>query len=265
MPSPFPGMDPYLENPELWPDVHQKLISEMQTALNPALRPRYVARAEMRVYIADEDDPARDAWRVRDVRIERTAKSNRQKKEAKRPQALAIAEPMNIPFLVEDEIEEAFLEIRHLESRTTVAVIELLSPSNKIRGSAGRESFLTKRRQIRASKVHWVEIDLLRAGKPSLDRLAVAACDYRIAVSRGENWRRARFWPVNVRQPLPIIGIPLRGKDPDVALDLGAVLRAAYDHAAYDLSIDYRRDPVPPLSREDAPWVAKLLRQQGLR
>jgi hypothetical protein len=257
-------MDPYLENPELWPDVYQKLISEIQTALTPLLRPRYAARAELRVYVLDEDDPGRDAWSVPDVRIERSTK-RKGAKTTKRAEALGITEPLTIPFLVEDEIEEAFLEIRHVESKTTVAVIEVLSPSNKIRGSAGRESFLAKRRQILASKVHWVEIDLLRAGTPSLDRLAIASSDYRIVVSRGENWRRARFWPVSVRQKLPVIGIPLGGKDPDVPLDLGAVLSTSYDNAGYDISTDYRRDPVPPLSREDAAWAAKLLREQGLR
>jgi hypothetical protein len=257
-------MDLYLENPELWPDVHHTLISEIRNALNPALRPRYVARVELRVYVSNEDDPARDAWRVPDVRVERTAK-RKGTKTAKRAEGLAIDEPLNIPFLVEDEIEEAFLEIRHVELKTTVTVIEVLSPSNKIRGSAGRESFLAKRRQILASQVHWVEIDLLRAGMPSLDRLAVAASDYRIVVSRGEDWRRARFWPVSVRQALPVIGVPLRGKDPDVLLDLNAVLRTAYEKAEYDATIDYRRDPVPPLSREDAAWAAKLLREHGMR
>jgi hypothetical protein len=93
----------------------------------------------------------------------------------------------------------------------------------------------------------------------------VAARDYRIVVSRGEDWRRARFWPVSVQQKLPIIGIPLRGKDPDAPLDLNAVLRTSYDKAEYDATIDYRRDPVPPLAREDAAWSAKLLREHGLR
>jgi hypothetical protein len=264
MPSPFPGMDPYLEDPELWPDVHHTLISEIRNALNPALRPRYVARVELRVYVLGEDDPGRDAWRVPDVRIERTAK-RKGTKSTKRAAALGIAEPMTIPFLVEEEIEEAFLEIRDVESKSTVTVIEVLSPSNKIRSSAGRESFLAKRRQILASKVHWVEIDLLRAGMPSLDRLAVAASDYRIAVSRGDDWRRARFWPVSVRQQLPVIGVPLRGKDHDAPLELNTVLRTAYDKAEYDATINYRRDPVPPLSREDAAWAAKLLREHGLR
>lgn len=262
MPSPFPGMDPFLETPRLLYDVHHTLISEIQTALNAALAHRYVARVQMRAYVSGEDDPARDAWRISDVRVNRTAKR-------KRPKAVkrtaGIAEPMNIPFSVEDEIEEAFLEIRHVESKAAVTVIEVLNPSNKIQGSASRKSFLDKRRQILASGVHWVEIDLLRAGIPSLDRLAVVSSDYRIVVSRGEDLRRATFWPVSVRQKLPIVAIPLRGKDTDVPLDLGAVLRAAYDHAGYDLSIDYRNDPAPPLSRENAAWAAKLLREQGLR
>ena len=264
MPSPFPGMNPYLETSRLWPDLHHGLISQIQGTLNLVLRPRYVARVEMRVYVSDEDDPGgQQTLRVPDVRIEKTAK--RKGVKLLRPEPIAITEPLSIPFLIDDEIEETFLSIRHRESKAVVAVLEVLNPSNKIRGSAGRKSFLEKRREIIGSEVHWIEIDLLREGAPSLARLARTACDYRIVVSRSEDWRRARFWPVSVRQALPVIGIPLRGKDADVPLDLGAVLRAGYDNAGYDLSIDYRRDPVPPLDRADAVWAAKLLREHGLR
>jgi hypothetical protein len=265
MPSPFPGMDPYLETPKLWPDVHHGLINKIQGTLNPLLRPRYVARVELRVYISDEDDPGRETPRIPDVRIEKSTKRKGVKTAEKRSDAVAIAEPLTIPFLIEEEIEEAYLEIRHRESKAVVAVIEVLSPSNKVRGSAGQKSFREKRRKILASEIHWVEIDLLRAGEASLTRLARTACDYRIVVSRHQECRRAQFWPVSVRQALPAIGIPLRGKDADVPLDLNAVLAAAYENAAYDLSIDYRREPEPPLPREDAAWAAKLLREQGLR
>lgn len=263
MSSPFPGMDPYLENPELWPDVHHELISQIRTALNPALLPRYVARVEMRVYVSDQDDPGRE-YRVPDVRIEQTPHRKGAKK-AKQSEAIAVAEPLTIPFLTEEEIEEARLEIRQRESNALVTVIEVLSPSNKIRGSAGRRNFLDKRREVLASNIHWIEIDLLRAGEPSTQRLARADCDYRIVVARCEECRYGKFWPVSIRQPLPVIAVPLRGKDADVLLDLNVVLRAAYDNAAYAVSIDYRRDPVPPLSREDAAWAAKLLRTHGLR
>ncbi len=167
--------------------------------------------------------------------------------------------------LTDEEIEEARLEIRHVESKALVTVIEILSPANKIRGSAGRRSFLNKRREILVSEVHWIEIDLLRAGTPTLARLERADCDYRIVVARCEQCTYGKFWPVSVRQGLPVIGIPLRGKDPDVPLDLNAVLRTAYDRAQYNATIDYRRDPAPPLVREDAAWAAKLLREHGLR
>jgi len=263
MPSPFPGMDPYLENPELWPDVHAELIGQIRAALNPTLLPRYVARIELRVYISDQDDPGRD-FRVPDVRIEKTPRRKGAKKVQK-PEAAAVVEPLTIPFLTDEEVEEARLEIRHVESKALVTVIEILSPANKIRGSAGRRSFLEKRREILATEVHWVEIDLLRAGTPTLARLARADCHYRIVVARCDQCTYGKFWPVSMRQKLPTIGIPLRGKDPDVPLDLNAVLRTAYDNAAYDATIDYRRDPVPPLSREDAAWAAKLLREHGLR
>ena len=59
MPSPFPGMDPYLEEPGLWPDVHHNLITFAARFLTQQLRPKYYARVEERVYISDENDPGR--------------------------------------------------------------------------------------------------------------------------------------------------------------------------------------------------------------
>jgi hypothetical protein len=144
-------------------------------------------------------------------------------------------------------------------------VIEVLSPANKIRGARGRASFMQKREETLASDVHWVEIDLLRVGVPSVTRPPLIPSDYRILVSRATERTKAHYWPVSARQPLPTIGIPLRDPDPDVTLDLGAVLSAAYDNGAYDLSIDYRKKPEPPLGRDHAAWADRLLRDCGLR
>jgi hypothetical protein len=256
-------MDPYLESPDLWPDVHHRLISEIQGTLNSQLRPRYVARVELRVYISDDDDPGREAI-IPDLRVEAGPKRKGARKP-KRPLAVAVAEPIIIPLLIDDEIEEARLEIRHRASNALVTIIEVMSPTNKIRGSRGRVSFMEKRRDTLASEVHWVEIDLLRAGDPSLTRPAFRPCDYRILVSRAGERARAKYWPVSVRQALPTIGIPLRGQDPDAPLDLNAVLGAAYDHGAYDLSVDYGGEPEPPLDAGDVAWADALLRERGLR
>lgn len=258
MPSPFPGMDPYLEAPWIWPDVHHGLISQSQTVLNAQLRPRYVARVELRVYISDDDDPGRQLF-VPDLRVERSPKRKGISK-SKGESTLAITEPLIVPTLVDEEIEEAFLKIIHVETKELVTLIEVLSPSNKVRGSKGRASFMGKRHEIMNSEVNWVELDLLRAGVPSVTDPPLRPSDYRILVSRADQRTRTRYWPVSVRQPLPVISVPLRGKDPEVPLDLGTVFRAAYDCAAYDVSIDYRKDPDPPLEAADAKWARELLR-----
>ena len=98
-----------------------------------------------------------------------------------------------------------------------------------------------------------------------MTRPPLVPSDYRILVSRATDRFHARYWPLRLRNPLPEFGIPLRGKDPDVPLDLGAALRSAYDAGAYDLSIDYRKEPRPPLEPEDAAWADGLLRKRRLR
>ncbi len=122
---------------------------------------------------------------------------------------------------------------------------------------------MTKRHEIMNSEVHWVEIDLLRTGVPSVTDPPLPPSDYRILVSRADQRMRTRFYPNSVRQPLPVIKIPLRGKDPEASLDLGAVFRTVYDRAAYDASVDYRKPPRPPLKGDDARWARELLRRQG--
>jgi hypothetical protein len=251
-------MDPYLESPAIWPDVHHGLISEIQATLNPHLRPRYVARVELRVYISDDDDPGRAAL-VPDLRVETGPKRKGAKKPKAAP-ALAITEPLIVPTLMDEEIEEAFLKIIHVESEALVTLIEVLSPTNKIRGSRGRASFMAKRHEIMNTEVHWVEIDLLRAGVPSVTDPPLRPSDYRVLISRGDQRTRTRYWPIGVRQALPVISIPLRGKDPEVPLDLGAVFRSVYDRAAYEVSVDYRKDPQPPLEGDDAKWARELIR-----
>jgi hypothetical protein len=255
MPSPFPGMDPYLESPHIWPDVHHELISRIQAQLNRDLRPRYVARIQVRQYISDDDDPGREAI-IPELPIERAKKSKQT--------TGAVMEPEIIPYLIDDEIKEARLEIRHQDSDALVAIIEVLSPTNKIHGSKGRESFMEKRRNTLESSVHWIEIDLLRAGIPSVTRPPLKPSDYRILMYRAKE-RRGRCWRFSVRQPLPTIGIPLHGKDPEIPLDLGKVFREAYEHGAYDLSIDYRREPATAFSKADKAWAHQLLREYGVR
>lgn len=262
MPSPFPGMDPYIEAPGLWPDVHHEFISKIRAALNPYVLPNYVVRVETRIFISHDEDPGRKSF-VPDVTVEKSIRS-KVGKRTKSASALQIDEPIMLPVVVDETIEEAFLEIRERKTNTLVTVIEVISPANKIPGSAGRKSYMKKRKSLLSSKVHMVEIDLLRAGEPPIVPL-IEPADYRIFLSRGDDRQRTRCWPVRLRNRLPVIGIPLKGSDPDVPLDLGALLTAVYDSGAYYTTIDYSKPPLPPLSPSDARWANKLLRDKGLR
>src|SRR5271157_698533 len=234
MPSPFPGMDPYLEYPGIWPDVHHNLISDTQGLLGAQLRPKYIVRVEERTYIADESDAA-------------------------------FKPELRIPDVEEEEIHEAFLKIVDRESRDVVAVIEILSPTNKLPGTRGRESFEQKRREVMYSPSHWVEIDLLRGSRLVAVPGRVGPHEYLIHVSKKGLRPRGLLYPIRLMQRLPVIPIPLKPGDPDAHLDLQSVLNAAYDRAGYDLEIDYRGEPRPPLDGELAAWADQLLRSKGLR
>jgi hypothetical protein len=262
MPSPFPGMDPYLEESELWGDVHHELISQIRRSLNPRLAPKYLVRVELRIYVEDEEDPGHRE-RIPDIRVEKgKGRSNGRGRVAS--DFHEVPEPI-VAEMPREEIEEAYLAIKDRETGALVTVIEVLSPSNKVDRSAGRESFLRKRAEVFSSDAHWVEIDLLRKGKRVPSSPVFVPSDYRLLVSRSDHRPKVKYWPGSVRQRLPAIGIPLRGRDPDVSLDLGSVLSAAYDTAYYDQSVDYSTSPVPPLSPSDAKWANALLREKGLR
>jgi Protein of unknown function (DUF4058) len=260
MQSPFPGMDPYLESPGLWPDVHLEMISKIRSALNPRILPKYIVQVETRVYVSQEDHVDRRAF-VPDITVEKPRRS-----KAARVQTTALAvidEPLIVPY-VNPIIEEAYLVIMERKTHLLVTAIEVLSPANKIKRSEGRKSYMDKRSEFLAGDVHIVEIDLLRTGDPPID-LVFTPTDYRVFVSRAEERTRQRYWPIKLRDPLPTIGIPLKGDDPDVPLDLGELLNIVYDSGAYNHLIDYRKPCNPPLKPADARWANKILKGAKLR
>ena len=202
MPSPFPGMDPYLEAPELWPDVHHGLISEIQAALNLALKPHYVSRVEERVYISDENDPGRAAI-IPDVHVQ--IASTRPGYDAANPAGdggLAVAMPVTATTMIEEEIREARVVVVDAVGKQVVTVIEVLSPTNKIVGSRGRASYEAKRLDVMQSPAHLVEIDLLRDGMPIYTGERLPPHDYLVVSARGCH--------LDVGRRLVGFGLPLR-------------------------------------------------------
>jgi hypothetical protein len=256
-------MDPYLENPSLWPDVHHELISETRALLGATLRPKYYVRVEQRVYISDENDSGRLVM-IPDIRI---AVPPAREGPAFLPggtSVVEVAEPIEGITLIEEEIRDSYIEIIDRVDRSVVTVIEILSPTNKMPGSKGRESYEWKREGVMRSPTHLVEIDLLRRGLPIPVYGGIPEHEYLVHVSRANKRPGATLWPIRLSQRLPAIRIPLKDEDENVALDLQAVLTAAYDRAGYDLEIDYGREPVPPLEGGWQGWAHGLLKAKGL-
>ena len=153
-----------------------------------------------------------------------------------------------------DEVAESYLEIRAVDSGQVVTALELLSPANKLH-ARGREQYLEKRTLVLATWTNLVEIDLLRAGEPMPVRGKAPPGDYRVLISRRWQRPRAQLYCFGLRQRIPEFTVPVMQDEPEPALDLGAVVHAAYDRARYDLELDYSQPPDPPLAEADAAWA----------
>lgn len=254
MPSPFPGMDPYLEDPRLWPDVHHELLSVVRERLSEALRPVYFVQVEERVYLTDWDDPGIRVY-IPDVQVTPT-------EHPRRPDSgstAVIDEPIVITNVQPAEVRESYLEVQDARSREVITVIEVLSPSNKIPGSAGRRSYLDKRDALIATKTQFVEIDLLRDGERMPWVGPFPRTEYVVQASNTAGEVRGKIWPMRLASRLKTIGIPLKSGEPDAPLNLQAVLDTVYARAGYDLVIDYTQPPDPPLTPEQAAWAQSVL------
>lgn len=263
MPGPFPGMDPYLERPDLWPDVHQSLITYIRDTLQPQLRPRYHARIGERLYVIP---PQRSVYP--DVTV--TQRQPVSIPAMSGGTAVLVADTPLVIIAPADPIREPFIELIDLaQGGQVVTVIEILSPANKTVGE-GHDVYQRKQAEVLASDTHLVEVDLLRQGMhtvavPLPYLTPFRPWHYVVCVSRAGHRDRFEVYLRTIRQRLPRIAIPLRPPDPDVVLDLQAVFDRCYDHGAYADLIDYRAHPDIALPADETAWVDEYLRQQGLR
>jgi hypothetical protein len=266
VPTPFPGMDPYLEHPVFWPDVHNSLIAEIRNDLAPKLLPRYYIALEERVYLAERQEPTFISRP--DVSVLGSASSTPIQTKAIAPAAngLATVEPVLVEVPLLEEIHETFLEVREAKRHVVITVIELLSPVNK-RPGLGRNQYEEKRLQVLSSHTHLVEIDLLRLGSTMTISSALQAIHshYRILISRWQQRPQAVLLPFTVRQPIPSFYLPLPPQDEEPVVDLTALLHTLIERVGYQVRIDYALDPVPPFQGDDALWIDTRLRAAGFR
>jgi hypothetical protein len=210
MPSPFPGIDPFLEDQHYWEEFHSKFMNWTQDTLAERVPDAYEVRIEERVSLTYE------------------------------------------------EVIEHRIEIRRRPDRFLVAVIELLSPSNK--EPPGDRLYSRKRLELIHQAVHLVELDLLIGGKRLAMEDELPTGQYYALVSRAEQRPRSDVYAWSIRDPLPTIPIPLLAPDPDVPLDLAAIFATVFQRGRYDRSIHYSAPLGLALSPEDRAWAEERAR-----
>lgn len=255
MASPFPGMDPYLEDPAFWRDFHQTFIGCWREAIAAELPETYDARLDETVNLVRMEDAIKTVYP--DVALSHKAGGAKIKS---RGGGTLLLEPISIPHEYLDEERQGRIEILHRPDRTLVAVLELLSPTNK--NGDGFEEYRAKRRALLRQKIHLVELDLLLGGaRPTLSA-PLPAGDYFFYVSRVENRPDCEVTAWRLRDPLPTMPIPLKAPDQDVYVDLAAIFRTTYERGRYARSLAYGKKPVAPLSKADARWAAALAKKK---
>jgi len=262
MHSPFPGMDPFIEQPEIWTDFHGNLAAAIQSRLNDVLQPQYYAGLSSYItYEVIDIHLAHPAGR-RGVRPDMDVWKSIAESAAPGATAATFSPATvrtTVPFDV--PLELFSVEVRAAGDRQLVTAIEILSPVNKSPGHPAHDDYLRKRRDLLHATVHLVEIDLLRAGRRPPLTPPVPPAPYYVMLSRAEARPTVEVWPIQLADALPVLPVPLLAPDPDVPLDLGAAVRSVYRHGRYGMRIDYNEPPPPPLDRKTAAWIESRLRE----
>jgi len=246
MQCPFPGMDPYLEDPSIWPDFHAALINAIRESILDRLPAGYDARIDERVRLVIPEGPART--RYPDVGI--TRRSDAEFATTSTATA-AVLEPVELSEF--ESVRTYYIRVVHGPERDLVTTIDLLSPANKTRG--GLSEHEEKRVELIHAGVNVVELKLLIGGERPALQSNWPAGEYYALVVRGGRKPQAGVIAWSLRSPLPTVPIPLRPPDPDVLLDLAAAFQLAYERGRYPRRLNYIGPPAAPLIDEDRAWA----------
>jgi hypothetical protein len=269
MKSPFPGMDPYIEACGLWEGFHGHLIEEIYRAVAPMLPRGYTIDTAVRSYVVLMEQEGKEPYLPKpDLAITEPAPARKPRKKG----GVAVAEPPetaeSVPMqaFIAEKFEETFVEIyAELEERVLVTCIEVLSPSNKRKGTEGWKEYERKRQAMLLGRANFIELDLLRGGHKMPMLTPWPDCPYTLLVCRAFDAPYCRVWKGHFQRRLPVIPVPLLYPEPDLSLDLQPLLESIYALGRYDERIDCTRPLTPALPDDQAAWVRDLLKDHSPR
>jgi hypothetical protein len=256
--SPFPGMDPYLEG-EMWSEFHDRLANQISAQLMPLLQPKYVALLS-KYYAIDQSGlgivgaPSKPGL-YPDVHITRVKEAVVEYEAVTAPAIELISPvPQKVPILN--------VEIRDVAERRLVTAIEILSPANK--HGKGFQKYIKKRTKLLRTSTHLLELDLLRTGERiPLIGGELPPAPYYVFLSRFTRRPHTEVWPIQLRDKLPTVPVPLLPPDPDVPLALQTAIESCFELVGYQRLLDYDQPPpLPSLSQEDSEWMEAMVKAE---
>ncbi|OQY45702.1 MAG: hypothetical protein B6242_09690 [Anaerolineaceae bacterium 4572_78] len=257
MKTPFPGMDPYLEQKGIWNEIHMDLIADVRRNLVAKVGPNYYVKIEQLNFLSLS-----------------SSNGNAADETVGKPDVFVISQPKNLPITsggtavmtktkpmvailsIPKSHIHRYLTVRWAGNHEVITVIEIISPANKV--GHGRKQYLEKRHNVLSSMTNLVEIDLLRKGKP-LPMQVTKENHYRILVSRADDRPQTDVYLFSVRQSIPDIPIPLYPEDPEPILSLNEILHDIYVKGYYHRQINYGKPPIPRLLKKDAVWAESMI------
>jgi hypothetical protein len=260
-------MDPYLEARGLWEGFHGHLVESIYRAIAPVLPRGYTADTAVRSYVVLMGPEGKGEHLAKpDVAVTESASRKRSRKQKGGTTLTSPAqadESVRMQAFVAEKFKETFVEIYHEgEERVLVTCIEVLSPSNKRRNTAGWQEYERKRQALLLGRANFLEIDLLRGGQKMPMLTPWPKGPYTLLVCRAEDAPYCRVWPAHFQRRLPVIPVPLLDPDPDLTLDLQPLIDDIYSFGRYDERIDYGRPLTPRLSKAEAAWVRDAVKDR---
>lgn len=260
MANPFPGMNPFLEDPAVWEEFHYVLIAECMYQLSAHLPPRYIAKIQERIQSISISDEAAKQY-LPDVAVAREKFESPGASFANEGATAVLIHPVTIPSADLLDIREGYIEILRLPDYERVSSIEILSPANKFGEGVG--VYRDKRRALVGRGVHVVEIDLLLRGARTELAKPLPPGDYFAMTFRGDRRPDVDVYPWSLRDPLLPIPIPLKGSQESVSLVLADAFRSAFDGGGYDRKLRYSPPWPMAISASDSAWVKDVLQGAG--
>jgi hypothetical protein len=256
MPASFPGVDPFVEASGDWPDFHSTFMNVWREAISDRLPADYVARLDERLTLVEYEEEEERQRVAPDVVISRDRSAIQGGRQATAILDEATPEPTMIRVKIKEEERQTFVQIVRHSDRKLIAVLELLSPSNK---AAGQTQYLAKRQAVLASDAHLVELDLLIGGKRLPMQSPLPPGHFHYIVSRAERRPDCEVYSWSLPSRMPILPVPLAVTDPDIKINLAEVLALTYQRGRYEKTVNYNAPLNLPLAEQELQWVRQWI------